>query len=242
MKIPNPVVAVLLPLFAVIWLGGVSSYLVLGRPPTHTEWAPPLFLALSGSLALAASGPRDRWILAGCGVLGWLSEVLGVHTGFPFGSYRYTEVLDPRLAEVPLVLGFAWITLIAFVRQLTRSWPGGWGPRAVGGAVLMVVLDLIIDPLAAGALGYWRWNVGGAYYGIPGANFAGWFMVSLVLLAAAGRRPAPSRITEATGLSVVVFFTIIAWDQSTILPAAIGSAWIAAHAGWRGRRRLTRPR
>ena len=55
------------------------------------------------------------------------------------------------------------------------------------GAVLMVALDIVIDPLA---LRGYRWFLGqiygypegGVYFGITLSNFAGWFLVALVLI------------------------------------------------------------
>ncbi len=56
------------------------------------------------------------------------------------------------------------------------------------GAVLMTTLDVVIDPVA---LRGHRWFLGqiygypeaGTYFGVPLSNFAGWFLVALVLLA-----------------------------------------------------------
>jgi Carotenoid biosynthesis protein len=50
-------------------------------------------------------------------------------------------------------------------------------------AAWMTAIDLLIDRLAAVALGYWRGAAPGAYYGIPARNFLGWFIVSLLIFA-----------------------------------------------------------
>jgi uncharacterized membrane protein len=41
-------------------------------------------------------------------------EADGVRSGFPFGWYVYTSVLQPQLLGVPVVIGFAWMALVAF--------------------------------------------------------------------------------------------------------------------------------
>ena len=50
----------------------------------------------------------------------------------------------------------------------------------VAAAVIAVLLDLFIDPIAVAA-GYWVWRVPGkVYYGIPLLNFVGWFVLMLL--------------------------------------------------------------
>jgi uncharacterized membrane protein len=47
-------------------------------------------------------------------------------------------------------------------------------------AIIAVLLDLFIDPVAV-AIGYWVWRVPGTvYYGIPLLNFVGWFVLMLL--------------------------------------------------------------
>jgi uncharacterized membrane protein len=68
--------------------------------------------------------------------------------------------------------------------EASRRW--SWRPVILG-AVLMVTLDIVIDPLA---LRGYRWFLGqiygypesGVYFGIPLSNFGGWFLVSLGLI------------------------------------------------------------
>ncbi len=62
----------------------------------------------------------------------------------------------------------------------------GWAPWLLG-AMLMVLLDIVIDPVA---LQGDRWFLGriygyrhpGAYFGIPMSNFYGWLLVALVMI------------------------------------------------------------
>lgn len=116
-------------------------------------------------------------------------EALGVNAGFPFGFYRYTDVLFPVLpGGVPLPVIFAWLTIIIAVRSLTVSPPllvgGRWIISTVVAALLATLIDLVLEPVAFHLEHYWTWLAGGnfAYYGVPLANFLGWFGTSLVLL------------------------------------------------------------
>src|SRR3712207_6848024 len=38
----------------------------------------------------------------------------------PFGAYDYTGALRPQLFGVPVVMGFAWMSLVAYACELTR--------------------------------------------------------------------------------------------------------------------------
>jgi hypothetical protein len=62
--------------------------------------------------------------------------------------------------------------------MLTRARLGWQVPLLT--AIIAVVLDLFIDPVAVAA-GYWVWSVEGTvYYGIPLLNYVGWFVLMLL--------------------------------------------------------------
>ena len=83
----------------------------------------------------------------------------------------------------------------------------------------MLAADLVIDPLAAGPLHYWRWQTNGLYYGVPLTNFAGWLAVSVLIVLITPRSTARLNAIPAT---VVAFFSILAARYALWLPAAIG--------------------
>ena len=213
--------------YAVLWAGGVVSYAVPALREAQPSWAGPLFLLTGSLLVLSTCPARALPRLVAAAVLGWGIEVLGVHTGFPFGDYTYTTVLGPGAFGVPFVMVSAWLILLAWARSLTA--PRGLSPWAVYGlgALWLVGIDLVIDPLAGGALGHWTWVHPGAYHGIPLTNFAGWFGSAFVLLAVAGRPACPEAWHLGVGASVVAFFTVLAAEQGLALPAAVGAGLMA---------------
>ena len=114
------------------------------------------------------------------------------------------------------------MALIAYTRQVTSSpWLA---------AAWMTAMDLVIDPLAANALGFWRWTHSGPYYGIPWSNFAGWYGVSLVVVWLDRRPPQPNPALRRLGLSVFQFFTAIALTHGLWKAGAMGVMLLAAHA------------
>jgi len=46
------------------------------------------------------------------GVLSYFAELLGSATGFPFGKYHYTGLLQPQIAGVPLLIPLAWFMML----------------------------------------------------------------------------------------------------------------------------------
>jgi lycopene beta-cyclase len=45
-------------------------------------------------------------------VLSYLAELLGSSTGVPFGKYHYTDILQPQIAGVPLLIPLAWMMML----------------------------------------------------------------------------------------------------------------------------------
>jgi uncharacterized membrane protein len=107
--------------------------------------------------------------------LGFLSEVLGVKTGFPFGNYHYSEVLGFQLWEVPVIIGVNWFLLVYLTGSILQGKvPYYWA--ALIAAILMVIIDVLIEPVAI-KLNFWQWEEAK----IPLSNYLGWFGVALIL-------------------------------------------------------------
>ena len=123
-------------------------------------------------------------------VAGFAVEQLGVHTGLPFGYYRYLG-LGPHVFGVPPLVAVAWAVLLAYTSQMLTPLSLPRAGKAAIGAAWMVLFDLAIDPLAAGPLKSWVWLQPGGYYGVPWGNFLGWFLLSFGLLYCT--RPLPAK-------------------------------------------------
>jgi putative membrane protein len=218
------------------------SYVVLGGPPAHMQWAGPVFMALAAGLCLIYSTGRYRVALALAGIVGFATEVLGVWTGFPFGAYEYTHAFAPLLIEVPLVMICAWAVLAGYLDGLLRPFVKHPLARALAGALGLTAIDLVLDPVAAGPMNLWEWAHEGRYYGIPLTNFVGWFVVGLAVFAvllALGRREPVSPKLRMIGLSMVLFFTAIAFGQRLLLAGCwgLGLCFLHAYLARKARRR-----
>lgn len=180
---------------------------------------------------MALSAQSSRLPLAAVGLLGLGVEIVGVHFEVPFGKYVYTEALWPSILGAPFAIGCAWLVLFAYVKQMLQlggirtPWLQLWG------AAWMLALDLLIDPLASGPLSYWMWQEKGWYSGVPLINFAGWFWVSLALFSIF-RGPWPKSMGVVwIGLSIVIFFWIIAIAHG-IIEAFLPGLLLCLLHGW----------
>jgi len=182
--------------YAIMWIGGLAT---VGQP--QPGWASPVFLVLAGALSAAAAVDTRAVALFAAG--GLLAEVVGVHTGFPFGRYEYTARLGPAVWGVPLAIAGAWVSLLLMAREVARN-------RFLLGTALMTAIDLLVDPVASRVLGYWEWRQPGFWFGVPLINFAGWFVVSWALLLAAGPPSKSSRLVIGIGISVIAFLAATA--------------------------------
>lgn len=109
-------------------------------------------------------------------LIGVLAEVLGVRYNIIFGNYYYGNSLGPQVFEVPLIIGFNWLTLSFATYGVSSYFFRNKTVITVFASILMVLTDYIIEPMA-GALDFWYW-VGG---NIPIQNYVGWFFVSLII-------------------------------------------------------------
>jgi putative membrane protein len=110
--------------------------------------------------------------------LGFIAEWLGIHKGWLFGDYTYGETLGLKLSEIPLMIGVNWFLLIYAVGvTMQRSRLKNAFFRIIAGAGLLVLLDVLIEPVAI-QFNYWHWNAGS----IPLKNYACWFLLSAMML------------------------------------------------------------
>ena len=111
-------------------------------------------------------------------------EVLGVHTGWPFGVYEYDPSLSTQLFGVPLVVPFAWVMMVhpalVAARRIANTWVFLYG------GALLAAWDLFLDPQMVAA-GRWKWEVTGSHVpftpDIPLSNPFGWLLAGIIIIA-----------------------------------------------------------
>ncbi|MGZ3767180.1 MAG: carotenoid biosynthesis protein [Mucilaginibacter sp.] len=111
-------------------------------------------------------------------ILGFGAEWIGVHEHWLFGNYGYGHTLGLQLSGVPLIIGVNWFLLTySSGVLLQRSHLKNMFLRAGASAFVLVLLDLLIEPVAA-KFDYWHWVNAAA----PLKNYVCWFFVSAFML------------------------------------------------------------
>jgi uncharacterized membrane protein len=161
---------------------------------------------------------------------GFAVEVLGVHTGFPFGTYAYSGSLGARWAGVPPVIGLAWTMLAWPAAVVATRLARRWWARVLVGAWALAVTDLFLDPQMVGA-GRWTWADPSPHLpgvdAVPLTDYLGWLLVALVLSAVLQSLPG---VTAAADDRVPLGLYVWLWlGWSLALVAFLGRP---AAAGW----------
>jgi uncharacterized membrane protein len=193
-------------------------------------------------VAFLAAGCRDLGPARTLGFLlwGWLvafaSEYASTRVGLPFGLYHYTGDTQGRelyLANVPFFdsLSFPFLAYAAYCLA-RRALGAARGTRVVLLAgVLMMLLDVVIDPLAVRG---GRWFLGGIffypdggiYFGVPLSNFAGWALVGWAIV---GAYAAVTRgIAVAPGPGIGLYYGVLLFNL--LITMWIGE-WVLTGAG-----------
>jgi uncharacterized membrane protein len=179
--------------------------------------------------------PACAVLVLACVLGGFAVEVVGVHTGVPFGDYRYTGGLGPTLFGVPVVVAFAWPMLAWPAALAARRLCGSYVARVAVGAWALAAWDLFLDPQMVAA-GHWTWLQRAPHLpgvpDVPLTNYAGWLVVA-VLMSVALQAVLPD---EAGDDRWPLAFYVWTWASSALALAAFlgepaAAAWTAVAMG-----------
>ncbi|MEN3026784.1 MAG: carotenoid biosynthesis protein [Chlorobiota bacterium] len=179
----------LLPLL----LAPFAAYaLTTGWMLDRIPWSSNLFLALWAGSVVARTlywVPKATVVVLLLWGLTWAVEVLGLRTGLPFGAYHYTGLLWPELMGVPLVIPLAWVALLllAVTWVEVRLPRAGLLERILRVGLLLVGVDVLLEPMAAYAQRYWVWESGS----VPLQNYLSWGVLGALLSALLWRSIGP---------------------------------------------------
>jgi len=133
-------------------------------------------------------------------------EVIGVATGFPFGTYEYDpERLGLSALGVPLLIPFAWFMMLYPSWLISRDLFKSRFFAIPTAALLMSTWDLYLDPQMVNE-GYWTWFIdGNATKTIPLTNFFGWFVSTAIIftLLSLFLKPTQSEVSNTTPYALV---------------------------------------
>ncbi|WP_299818242.1 carotenoid biosynthesis protein [uncultured Pontibacter sp.] len=174
-KYSLPLAAAVLVIFHAVGFWG----LLFSGEPVYFQNLTPMNLLLTNTLLFSFHKCWNKAFILFAAVVfavGFLSEVIGIHTGLLFGDYTYGDALGFKVWEVPVLIGLNWLMLVYTTGHISNFTNWHWVAKAILGATLMVLLDFFIEPVAM-QFDFWSWRQGE----IPLSNYAGWLVVALLL-------------------------------------------------------------
>jgi putative membrane protein len=232
-------IAVLFPLVGALALVGSAEGWVPEPFAFHPWFVLFGVLVMRSPLVVGVLPAIDRRAVGWIGVLiayTYLVELVGVATGWPYGSFEYTVDLGPMLGGVPVALPVFFIPLVVNAYLLCLLLLGsrasnGW-LRLASVIAVVVAMDVVLDPGAV-ALGFWSFG-GGAFYGVPLSNYAGWVVSATVAVVTLDRAFAGTTLRDRLRdcefmLDDMVSFVIL-WGGINLwygnpLPVAVAAAF-----------------
>lgn len=218
-----------LRLLAACALAFAAAYFPLRFPdaPGAASYVATFLIALPALVALFRylGARRAVYALLALSAFAYAIETIGVLTGYPYGVFFYGEALGPKaFGLVPYLLPVSYVPLVIGAVAAAGG-RRGRGSRVLGAALLLVLMDGVLDPGAV-ALGFWVWPEGGPYYGVPLSNYAGWALsgaLAAAILLAAGRWDAPPRPGLLdSAIIAVAFWSGVSVFSALLLPALLG--------------------
>ena len=134
-------------------------------------------------------------------LLGWLIEVLGTNTGFPFGEYAYSDILGPSLFGTPVMIGVLWCVLIRSAYDLMGYITSSLFFKSILTGLSMVSLDVIIEPVAI-ELNFWQWTEPE----VPMENYLTWFVCSALFAGLTDKGAAKNPLSHWIWIAMILFF------------------------------------
>jgi putative membrane protein len=137
--------------------------------------------------------------------IGFISEQIGVHTGYLFGNYSYSDNLGLKIYGVPIIIGINWAILSIGSWNLCKNITKLKIVNILIASLLMTTFDFVMEPTAID-LDYWKWENGI----IPIYNYISWFLVSIsVIFFCSLFQKKYSGITKIVFVSQFLFFIIL---------------------------------
>jgi uncharacterized membrane protein len=210
---------------------------------------PALFALAHGSVIYRAKGIAVFAVF--CLGFGTLAESVSLRTGFPFGRYYFTDVMGPKIFQLPVLLALAYLG-IGYVAWILALLILGYADKPIHrtrvlalpllASLIMVAWDLSMEPNWSTLDRAWIWKEGGAYFGVPLSNFFGWFLTAYFYYQAFALycmanpiQAAPPR--ERFWLPAILFYGVCALGNPLILKLpmapqvvsdATGRRWLTA--------------
>ncbi|MBD3637951.1 MAG: carotenoid biosynthesis protein [Crocinitomicaceae bacterium] len=154
---------------AVFHVIGATLFIYLSKAPDFsyiTIFLSAVLVALSEELN---SKSLLLFLVIFCG--GFLIELIGVQTGWLFGSYHYNTAMGPLIFGTPVIIGATWYAVVVSSCNWANRMAKHILIRSVLAGALAVLMDVVIEQVA---LHYelWSWKNDT----VPWFNYLCWFV------------------------------------------------------------------
>ena len=157
-----------------------------------------------------------------------LVEGLAVWTGFPYGGFEYGSRLGWLLFDlVPPTVSFAYLPILLCSLYVSSQYIQKITQFSLMASLFNLLVDLVIDP-AAVHIGFWTYNEGGIYFGVPLSNFIGWIITGTIYSAIFYKISGEESLPLPSGTSVSLIWILSFWTGYLLisrlyLPVTIGT-------------------
>ena len=146
------------------------------------------------------------WIGFSIALMGYLAEIIGVHTGLLFGDYQYGEVLGWKIFSVPPVIGVNWFIVVWGSYSVAMGLQIPKAIRWLFVGLMATGLDYIIEPVAI-HFHFWEWSGTNP----PLKNYICWFVLASLMALLFERYPLVKkpRLGQTAFICQVLFFGVL---------------------------------
>ena len=244
--------------YAVGWIV-LAVYLVLvvgfaWNPTPLAQGLATLGIAIALAHAALFYGWKDALVLlAICLVTTFTMENIGAATGFPFGHYHFEVGSNLiHVGAIPIIVGPLWFGMGYLSWIVAGTLLGNTDGRLNGkielvalpvvAAFVMTQWDVVMDPSLSTISKAWIWHDGGAHFGVPLSNYAGWLLTSWLFYQAfavyLGRRRdvSAAAMEQRRALRLVAILLYLCSGLTHVTPWIIGQSGEVADAAnhiWR---------
>ncbi len=179
---PYELIIVLLSVFPLLFLRGKDTFL-------YFEIAALVAIGIHGVYLF---GAPILYLLILTYIISTIAEVVSLKTrinffGVPY-RYHHNSVYFPSniwlFGVYPIEVTLAWVIFKYLSFCLAMLIIEAFSLPSIIGVFLtpliLVSVDLVLDPISVNINRMWEWGAKGRYFGIPIQNFIGWYMVGLV--------------------------------------------------------------
>lgn len=194
--------------FIVLYAGGLLLYFIPTTRPLLIFMTPFTLLLVNGAVFYH----QKKWSAKIVGVFAFiyigsmLAEMIGVSTGWPFGTYQYGDGLGYKINGVPYLIGLNWVFLTYASHDIMSRISSNKFIIVTGGASIMVIYDLILEK-AAPLMDMWEFKDNSP----PLENYIAWFALAFLfhLVLALAKEKTENKPARCLLFSQLGFFLIL---------------------------------